>query len=146
MLWTGVPILVAFASFAVAAADTNRVLTSDVIFPAIALFNLLQFPLAMFSQVTSNTIEAIVSIKRLSDFLGGEELQKDARIVAPYQDGDEVLSIKQADFSWSKEAASPTLEGIDLSVKRGELVGVMGRVGCGKVCDKRVIFGCRDIG
>lgn len=45
-LWAGVPLLVAFASFAVA-ARTGQVLTSDIIFPAIALFMLLQFPLAM---------------------------------------------------------------------------------------------------
>ena len=45
-LWTGIPLLVAFASFAVA-GRTGRVLTSDVIFPAISLFMLLQFPLAM---------------------------------------------------------------------------------------------------
>lgn len=87
----------------------------------------------MFSMVTSNTIEAVVSIKRLSEFLGAEEVQKDARILTPYQDGEEVLSVKKADFSWSKDAKTPNLEGIDLSVKKGELVGVMGRVGCGKV-------------
>ncbi|KIJ13958.1 hypothetical protein PAXINDRAFT_13281 [Paxillus involutus ATCC 200175] len=39
---------------------------------------LLQFPLAMFSQVTSDVIEAIVSIKCLSEFLHAEELQQDA--------------------------------------------------------------------
>ena len=57
---------------------------------------LLQFPLAMvsncivvsaivdtlsqFSQVTSNIIEALVSVKRLSGFLRAEELQQDAQV------------------------------------------------------------------
>lgn len=45
----------------------------------------------------------------------------------------QVLSIKEADFSWSKKTAEPTLEGINLSVKKGELVGILGRVGAGKV-------------
>jgi ATP-binding cassette subfamily C (CFTR/MRP) protein 1 len=91
--WSGIPLLVAFSSFATVAIVSSRPLTSDLIFPAISLFMLLQFPLEMvrylskgivylfslhFSQVslvTSNVIEAVVSIKRLSSFLNSEELQ-----------------------------------------------------------------------
>lgn len=40
-------VLVAFSSFAVAAFTSDTPLTSDRIFPAISLFMLLQFPLAM---------------------------------------------------------------------------------------------------
>ena len=39
----------------------------------------------------------------------------------------------EADLAWSDNAASPTLEGITLTVRMGELVGVFGRVGAGKV-------------
>ena len=39
----------------------------------------------------------------------------------------------EADFAWSDNATSPTLEGITLTVRKGELVGVFGRVGAGKV-------------
>ena len=46
-LWSGIPLLVAFCSFATAAITSSQPLTSDVIFPAISLFMLLQFPLAM---------------------------------------------------------------------------------------------------
>ena len=46
-LWITIPILVGFASFATAAAVYPYPLTSDVIFPALSLFMLLQFPLAM---------------------------------------------------------------------------------------------------
>lgn len=47
MLWGGIPSIVAFSSFAVAAATLDRPLTADIIFPAMSLFMLLQFPLAM---------------------------------------------------------------------------------------------------
>ncbi|CAA7267383.1 unnamed protein product [Cyclocybe aegerita] len=134
-LWSGIPLLVAFSSFATAAVTSSTTLTSDVIFPAISLFMLLQFPLAMFSQVTSNIIEAVVSVQRLSSFLGADELQRDSRkfIDRPMlQTGDEVLAIKDGDFSWSKKKTQLTLEGINLSVRKGELVGILGRVGAGK--------------
>lgn len=137
-LWTGIPLLVAFSSFAVAAAVGTSSLTSAVIFPAISLFVLLQFPLAMFSQVTSNIIEAIVSVKRLKNFLDAEELQEDARqlLLSPpggSKKGDLAASIVDAEFTWSDaEDRQATLYGINLEVKMGELHGVLGRVGSGK--------------
>ncbi|KAJ2933863.1 hypothetical protein H1R20_g3220, partial [Candolleomyces eurysporus] len=143
-LWSGIPILVAFSSFATAAATSDRPLTSDIIFPALSLFMLLQFPLAMFAQVTSNIIEAWVSVKRLSTFLGATELQPDARNVdenVELNAGDEVLSIKDGEFSWDRNSVQPTLEGINLSVKKGELVGILGRVGAGKTSLMSAIIG-----
>ena len=169
--WSGIPLVVAFSSFATVAVVSSRPLTSDLIFPAISLFMLLQFPLEMVrylstgilfsfsldflqvSLVTSNIIEAVVSIKRLSSFLNSEELQMYRKVVETpmLQFGDEVslfvscweftssshllqvLSIKDADFSWSKDGSEATLEGINLSVKKGELLGIFGRVGAGKV-------------
>lgn len=109
-LWSGVPLLVAFSSLAVAAVTSSKPLTSDIIFPAISLFMLLQFPLVMVSRITiygrnlhifpqisqviSNVIEAIVSIKRLSSFFVADEFQKDARKLfekSSLRIGDEVL-------------------------------------------------------
>lgn len=63
---------------------------------AISLFGLLQFPLAMFAMVTSNLVESIVSLKRISDFLKAGELQADARQVVEkpqLKAGDEVSMI-----------------------------------------------------
>ncbi|KIK17829.1 hypothetical protein PISMIDRAFT_110603 [Pisolithus microcarpus 441] len=134
-LWGGIPLLVAFSSLAVASIFSEKPLTADVIFPAISLFMLLQFPLAMFSQVTSSVIEAMVSVKRLSNFLHAEELQQDAttRVAkSSLSSGEVVLSIKGGEFAWTRSDVQPTLEDINLTVRRGELVGVLGRVGAGK--------------
>ncbi|KAI0725334.1 metal resistance protein YCF1 [Fomitopsis betulina] len=134
-LWSGIPVLVAFSSFAVASTFSDIPLTSDRIFPSISLFMLLSFPLAMLSQVTSNIIEALVSVRRLADFLDADELQGDARELvtnAKLQLGDEVLAIENGEFCWSKEASQPTLEDINLAVRKGDLVGILGRVGAGK--------------
>lgn len=43
------------------------------------------------------------------------------------------MSIEGGEFSWDKEDVKSTLEDINLTVNRGQLVGVLGRVGAGKV-------------
>jgi len=45
-----------------------------------------------------------------------------------------VLEIENGEFAWSKDAQSPTLEGINYVARKGELTGIIGRVGAGKVC------------
>ncbi|KAI6099033.1 hypothetical protein F5141DRAFT_1144217 [Pisolithus sp. B1] len=112
-LWGGIPLVVAFSSLAVASVFSERPLTADVIFPAISLFMLLQFPLAMFSQVTSSVIEAMVS-----------ELQQDATTrveKSSLSNGEVVLSIKGGEFAWTKSDVQPVLEDINLTVRKGEL-------------------------
>lgn len=85
--------------------------------------------------VISNLVEAIVSVKRISSFLDSDELQSDARDIilkGNIQDGDEVLSITHGEFLWSKDGKEPILQDINLTVKKGELVAVLGQVGAGK--------------
>ena len=63
-------------------------------------------------------------------------MQIDARTVVVDESvsfGDVVLSIRKGEFWWSKKALTPTLEGINLVIRKGELVGVLGRVGAGKL-------------
>ncbi|KAG2095296.1 multidrug resistance-associated protein 6 [Suillus discolor] len=107
-LWGSIPLIVTFSSFATASVFSSRPLTAGVIFPAISLFMLLQFPLAMFSQVTSNVIEALNALVKV---------QKSSLDV-----GDE----------WNRQDTSAALEDINLTVHKGELVGVLGSVGSGK--------------
>jgi ATP-binding cassette subfamily C (CFTR/MRP) protein 1 len=81
-------------------------------------------------------VEAIVSANRISSFLDSDELQTDARniiLVENIQDGDEVLSITEGEFYWSKDGKEPTLQEINLTVRKGDLVTVLGQVGAGKV-------------
>jgi ATP-binding cassette subfamily C (CFTR/MRP) protein 1 len=100
----------------------------------------------MLSMIISSIIEAIVSEGRLVSFLDAEELQPDARKVIMDESqeprkGDELVSIREGSFKWSKTAEGQTLKGIDLSVKKGELVAILGRVGDGKVRTHRQVFG-----
>jgi hypothetical protein len=47
------PVLVGFSSLAAAALISPKPITSDIVFPALALFMLLQFPLAMVSHLAA---------------------------------------------------------------------------------------------
>ncbi|KAG8965978.1 hypothetical protein FRC03_012713 [Tulasnella sp. 419] len=135
VLWGSVPMLVALATFATAAYAGPKPLTADVIFPAIALFNLLQFPLGVFATIISAIVQASVSISRLAEFFGSDELQKDAvQVTQPptLAPGDKVLEIKNGDFKWIRKNAEPALQDINLTVRKGDLIGIMGRVGSGK--------------
>ncbi|KAG8788253.1 hypothetical protein FRC12_014784 [Ceratobasidium sp. 428] len=125
-LWTGVPLLVAFGSFATAAYTGSKALTPDVV-----------------ATVTSQVVESTVSVARVRDFLLSEELQSDAREVDETEvaEGDVVLEIRGGEFKWSKTAVQPTLEGVDLSARKGELIGVLGPVGCGKTSLLSAILG-----
>ncbi|KAF8317395.1 hypothetical protein DL93DRAFT_2125118 [Clavulina sp. PMI_390] len=151
--WGSVPMIVAFSSFCTAAYFGSIPLTADVIFPSISLFLLLGFPLGVFPMVFSSIITAMVSVNRLASFLRGPELQHDARTLVPpppkpsssnssptrsgpgkmsIEQGDAVMSIRNGEFRWSEDAKEPTLENINLEVKSGELLAVLGRVGSGK--------------
>jgi ABC-type multidrug transport system fused ATPase/permease subunit len=79
----------------------------------------------------------------MEDFLTGEELQKDARLVEPAVSADlsvdhraEMVTIQNGEFRWLSTAPEPTLRDINLSVNKGELVTVLGRVGDGKVSER----------
>jgi len=138
--WTSIPFFVAFATFATFVRTSKQPLTSDIIFPAISLFQLLSFPMAVFSNIINNIIEAIVSIGRLENFLAGGELDPNARTIVrpdtnpdgePHR-GDAVVEIKGGEFRWIEGSTEPILQDIDLTVNKGELLAMIGRVGDGK--------------
>ncbi|TNY24017.1 hypothetical protein DMC30DRAFT_371993 [Rhodotorula diobovata] len=145
-LWSFTPFAVAFSTFALFSTISGKPLTSEIVFPAITLFQLLGFPLAVLPVVFSSLVEAYVSIDRITDFLVAKEIQADAvNISIPsreLKDGDELLSVVHGDFTWTPlpapEAPAVTpppinhLQDISVSVKKGELIAVVGRVGDGK--------------
>ncbi|CAG8502871.1 1064_t:CDS:10 [Rhizophagus irregularis] len=133
--WTSTPFLVSFATFAVYVLISNSPLTVQVVFVAIPLFNLLQFPLAVFPSVITSIIEASVALRRVEEYLTSEELDPKAVIRQGYYDTEdersELVSVKNGTFGWGNSGEA-VLEDINLSVKKGELVAIVGKVGAGK--------------
>ncbi|KAI9672198.1 MAG: hypothetical protein M1831_002012 [Alyxoria varia] len=132
--WSTTPFLVSCSTFAVFVLTQDRPLTTELVFPALALFNLLTFPLSVLPIVITSIVEASVAINRLSKYLLADELQPDAVIKSPAADelGEESVRITNASFTWNKFADESVLEDIDFYARKGDLTCIVGRVGAGK--------------
>ncbi|KHJ86326.1 ABC transporter, ATP-binding protein [Oesophagostomum dentatum] len=138
--WACAPFLVAVLSFAlfVTIDPDNNILTPQVTFVALALFNILRFPLAIFAMIFSQAVQCRVSNKRLRAFFAEEEMDSNA---VSNRRSEEALRIENGTFSWEAGEGSETLQNINLSVKRGQLVAIVGKVGSGKSSLLQAILG-----
>lgn len=133
------PSVVSVATFACCLLLEGTELTSGQIFTAVATFRVLQDPIRNFPQTLIAVSQAQVSLDRLEKYLGSEELDTNAVDRNPIE-GDEnlAISVSSASFSWTEtedshgKGETATLRNIDLKVKKGALVAVVGTVGSGK--------------
>ncbi|KAK3990185.1 hypothetical protein QBC44DRAFT_395116 [Cladorrhinum sp. PSN332] len=132
--WSSTPFLVSCSTFAVFVLTDDRPLTTDIVFPCLALFNLLTFPLAVLPMVITSIIEATVAVGRLTSYLTAEELQSDAVTLKPPVEeiGEETISIRDATFSWDRHENKTALNDINFTAHKGELSCIVGKVGAGK--------------
>ena len=135
--WAGTPIAVSTATFAVFVLTGDRPLSTELVFPALTLFNLLGFPLMVLPMVITAIIEAAVAVQRLTGFFTADELQPDAvrRDAAPAaRPGDDAVRVRAASFTWDHTLTppKPCLRDVDFVARKGELACVVGRVGSGK--------------
>lgn len=141
--WQSTPFLVSCSTFTVFVLTSDRPLTTEIVFPALTLFNLLTFPLSILPMVITSVIESSVAVKRLTEYFTAEELQTDSVV---FQDpvehpGDETVRLRDASFTWNRHTGIPVLENIDLSARKGELSCIVGRVGAGKSSLLQAILG-----
>uniref|UniRef100_A0A182NES5 ABC-type glutathione-S-conjugate transporter n=1 Tax=Anopheles dirus TaxID=7168 RepID=A0A182NES5_9DIPT len=127
-VWTMAPFLVTLASFAVfVMVDEENVLDPQTAFVALALFNILRFPLAMFPMMITFAMQAWVSIKRIDKFMNSEELDPNN---VTRNKSENAVEVKDGTFSWGDDA--PTLKNMNVALRRGKLSAVVGGVGTGK--------------
>jgi len=131
--WNTTPFLVSCTTFAVFVATNDAPLSTEIVFPALTLFNLLAFPLAVLPMVITSIIEASVAVNRLTDYLTAPELQQDAVLRGEtVEHGEESVRIRDATFTWNKEEDRDVLHDMNFSAHKGELSCIVGRVGSGK--------------
>ncbi|KAH8725243.1 multidrug resistance-associated protein 1 [Phaeosphaeriaceae sp. PMI808] len=141
--WSTTPFLVSCSTFGVFVLTQHRALTIEIVFPAVTLFNLLTFPLAILPMVITAIVEASVAVGRITDYLTADELQENAviREDAVQETGDESVRIRDASFTWDRNSETRTLENINFSVHKGELACIVGRVGSGKSSLLQAVLG-----
>ncbi|KAI4095607.1 MAG: hypothetical protein LQ344_001538 [Seirophora lacunosa] len=139
--WSTAPFLVSCSTFTVFVLTRDQPLTTEIVFPALTLFNLLTFPLAMLPMIITSIIEASVAVGRLTDYFTAEELQPDAvmRKDGASHAGDEAVRIRNATFTWDK--SRNCLEDVNFAAHKEELCCVVGRVGSGKSSLLQAILG-----
>uniref|UniRef100_A0A1I7U262 ABC transmembrane type-1 domain-containing protein n=1 Tax=Caenorhabditis tropicalis TaxID=1561998 RepID=A0A1I7U262_9PELO len=134
MLNSASPFLVALSTFATFIyIDPKNVLTPEIAFVSLTLLNQLSSPMSQIAELITQTVQVTVSNKRLKEFMMSEELNENC-IDTNARDNDDVIHVKDACLSWESASHSPlpSLTNINMSVWRGELVTVVGRVGSGK--------------
>uniref|UniRef100_A0A1B6CN72 ABC-type glutathione-S-conjugate transporter n=1 Tax=Clastoptera arizonana TaxID=38151 RepID=A0A1B6CN72_9HEMI len=131
-LWSCVPFVVALIIFTTyVLADDNNILTPDKAFVALSLINIMRFPMSIFPMLISALIMSSVSIKRINAFMNSEELDSSA-INSDKSFADPII-VENGSFDWDgTESINPTLHNINMRVKTGALVAVVGSVGTGK--------------
>lgn len=135
---SSLPTMLTVAVF-VAYALSGRPLDAAVVFPAIALFNVVRPPLLFLPSIIISAARAGASLSRLSKFLSAEEL-------APLNKGEHALdqrmleatktdlAAENASFTWdpSVSVSASTLTSVSFSIPQGALVAIVGPTGSGK--------------
>ena len=126
-LWTASPSIVSLATFMVYTLLGNA-LTPQIAFPALALINILRFPINAFPTVISSIVDSQVSIARLQTYFLSPDLDESA--VEEDLGVPSAVRIIDGEFEW--EFGRNTLKKINLDIPVGKLVAIVGQVGCGK--------------
>ncbi|KAL4216369.1 hypothetical protein ACF0H5_024096 [Mactra antiquata] len=97
---------------------------------ALSIVNILRFPIALCPFLVNGAVQGFVSVGRIQEFLWTEDVNQNN--VKRVKQAEHPVVIDDADFAWNCETEKPTLSNIDLTIKQGELVAVVGTVGSGK--------------
>ncbi|KAB7503947.1 Multidrug resistance-associated protein 1 [Armadillidium nasatum] len=125
------PFMISYISCYMTYVLLSNQLTPGTVFVSISLLNILRMPMVMIPFLIISMVQANVSLKRMNKFLRSEELDPD--LVERDEKEEDPLVIKDGSFMWGgEESETPTLRNINLRVKEGSLVGIVGTVGCGK--------------
>ncbi|GCC37373.1 hypothetical protein chiPu_0015877, partial [Chiloscyllium punctatum] len=141
-MWAALPVVISILTF-VTYALLGHQLTAATVFTVLALVGMLIQPLNNFPWVLNGILQGKVSLDRIQRFLqlSDQDLSTYYMTREP-EDPDSAVELHDASFSWISQEASgesvTRIEGslellnLNLMVKQEQLIGVVGKVGCGK--------------
>lgn len=104
VVWEGmgyVTTMVAFTTYSYVG-----VLSADVAFPALALFDILRMPMIMMPNIVGSMVTAHTAVGRVASFLSSARISEDAVRLLPaaYSPDDLAVRVLGATFTWGKAA------------------------------------------
>ncbi|XP_069343923.1 ATP-binding cassette sub-family C member 10 isoform X2 [Eulemur rufifrons] len=131
-LWAALPVVISIIIF-ITYVLMGHQLTATKVFTALALVRMLILPLNNFPWVINGLLEAKVSLDRIQRFLDLPNHNPQAYYSTdPPTEPSTVLELHEALFSWDPVGTSQETFISHLEVKKGMLVGIVGKVGSGK--------------
>ena len=141
--WIASPILLSATSLAVYAL-LNKTLTPSIAFTAIGVFANLEVTLSVIPELTTDLIDAYISIERIERYLNSPEIAVNTNDASN-------ISFENASLAWpsdeKKEAGNEryVLRNLDISFPENELSVVSGKTGTGKSLLLAAILGEVDV-
>jgi ABC-type multidrug transport system fused ATPase/permease subunit len=127
--WACAPVIMTLVSFGCyIALNSSESFNSNVIFVSLSLFNILRFPLVVLPSIISTMISAQVSISRIGSFLLKDEINENN--ITHQNIPDIAIKAINVDLGWNNNEAY--FKNLNLEVKKGKLVAIVGQVGSGK--------------
>ncbi|XP_004710924.1 ATP-binding cassette sub-family C member 10 isoform X2 [Echinops telfairi] len=131
-LWAALPVVISIIIFLTYVLMGHQ-LTATKVFTALALVRMLILPLNNFPWVINGLLEARVSLDRIQHFLDLPNHKPQAYYSPePPTEPSAILELRGALFSWDPVGTSRETFIHHLAVKKGFLVGIVGKVGSGK--------------
>jgi ABC-type multidrug transport system fused ATPase/permease subunit len=127
LIYSGGSLLVGVASF-VSAILMGRTLDTPTLFSALALLGILDASIGILSEIVAILVSGRVSADRIASFLRDPVFAQKAKLLPA-----EAVGLEMANASYQfEDGPSPVLKSLDLSIKAGESVAIIGPVGAGK--------------
>ncbi|XP_055468882.1 ATP-binding cassette sub-family C member 10 isoform X1 [Psammomys obesus] len=131
-LWAALPLVTSITIF-ITYVLMGHQLTATKVFTTLALVYMLILPLNNFPWVINALLESKVSLDRIQRFLDLPNYKPELYYRPdPPTEPSTVLEMHEALFSWDPIGTSQKTFISHLEVKKGMLVGIVGKVGCGK--------------
>ena len=95
-------------------------------------FDMIIWPMIALGQIITSYSRSKTSMKRITRFLDAPEDIFDAADAYEVEDIKGEITFKDFWFTYPGEGKKPWLKHIDLTIKAGETIGIIGKIGCGK--------------